>query len=151
MIIGAGWAGGRAMTATSGPGISLMQEFIGLAYFAEVPCVFWDVCRVGPSTGLPAQEPNNPTYRCFMRDLTEIHNTSFDSWYVEECFEFGWRAFDISEQFQTPVFGLSDLDLGMNRWATTGFEYPSEDMNRGKTVETKTCLKQWKTSVDTRM
>ena len=137
MIIGAGWAGGRAMTATSGPGISLMQEFIGLAYFAEVPCVFWDVCRVGPSTGLPTRTQQSDLQMLYEGSHGDTQHIVLIPGTVEECFEFGWRAFDISEHFQTPVFGLSDLDLGMNRWATTGFEYPSEPINRGKTIRDK--------------
>ena len=134
MIIGAGWAGGRAMTATSGPGISLMQEFIGLAYFAEIPCVFWDVVRVGPSTGLPTRTQQSDITMLYESSHGDTQHIVLIPGTVEECFEFGWRAFDYTERFQTPVFGMSDLDLGMNRWACEGFTYPDQDMDRGKVV-----------------
>ena len=137
MIIGAGWAGGRGMTATSGPGISLMQEFIGLAYFAEVPCVFWDVNRVGPSTGLPTRTQQSDLAMLYEGSHGDTQHIVIMPGTVEECFEFGWKAFDISERYQTPVFGLSDLDLGMNRWACEGFTYPDTPMDRGKTIREK--------------
>lgn len=134
MVLGAGWAGGRGMTATSGPGISLMQEFIGLAYFAEIPSVFWDVNRVGPSTGLPTRTQQSDLSMLYEGSHGDTQHIVVIPGTVEECFEFGWRAFDYSERYQTPVFGLSDLDLGMNRWACEGFEYPDEPMDRGKTI-----------------
>ena len=134
MVLGAGWAGGRGMTATSGPGISLMQEFIGLAYFAEIPSVFWDVCRVGPSTGLPTRTQQSDITLLYEGSHGDTQHIVLFPGTVEECFEFGWRAFDITERFQTPVFGMSDLDLGMNRWACSGFEYPNENMDRGKVI-----------------
>ncbi len=132
MAIGAGWSGLRAMTATSGPGLSLMTEYAGLAYYAEVPVVLWDVQRVGPSTGLPT--------RTAQADLTEVSFFSHgDTQYVillpgtvQECFEFGWKAFDLAERLQTPVFVLSDLDLGMNVWMTEPFKYPDLPIDRGK-------------------
>jgi len=134
MAIGAGWAGLRAMTSTSGPGISLMAEYAGLAYYAEVPVVIWDVQRIGPSTGLPT--------RTGQGDLTETYFLSHgDTQYVillpgsvNECFEFGWKAFDLAERLQTPVFVLSDLDLGMNQWMTEPFRYPDTPMDRGKVL-----------------
>lgn len=132
MATGAGWAGLRSMTATSGPGISLMSEFIGLAYYSEIPVVIWDVQRVGPSTGLPtrtSQGDVNQTY--FLGHGDTRHIVLFPS-SVNECFEFGWRSLDIAERMQTPVFVLSDLDLGMNHWMTEEFEYPDVDMDRGK-------------------
>lgn len=137
MIIGTGFAGGRGMTCTSGPGISLMSEFIGLAYFAEIPCVIWDVNRTGPSTGLPTRTQQG--------DLTMLYEASHgDTQFpvlipgnMEECFEFGWRAFDVAERLQTLVFGFSDLDLGMNKWRCKGFEYPDEKIDRGKVVRTQ--------------
>tara|TARA_B100001996_G_C18670303_1_gene596491 strand:- start:2462 stop:4255 length:1794 start_codon:yes stop_codon:yes gene_type:complete len=137
MVVGGGWAGVRAMTATSGPGISLMSEFIGLAYFAEIPGVIWDVNRVGPSTGLPTRTQQG--------DLTMLYEASHgDTTHpvlipgnMEECFEFGWRAFDVAERLQTLVFGFSDLDLGMNRWACSGFDYPDTPMDRGKVIRTQ--------------
>jgi 2-oxoglutarate/2-oxoacid ferredoxin oxidoreductase subunit alpha len=134
MAIGAGWAGLRAMTATSGPGLSLMTEYVGLAYFAEVPVVIWDIQRVGPSTGLPT--------RTSQADLTQIYFMSHgDTEHILllpgsaiECFEYGWRSFDLAERLQTPVFVLSDLDLGMNQWMAKPFEYPDEKMDRGKVL-----------------
>jgi 2-oxoglutarate ferredoxin oxidoreductase subunit alpha len=134
MALGAGWAGLRAMTSTSGPGLSLMSEYTGLAYQAEVPLVIWDVQRVGPSTGLPT--------RTAQGDLTEVNFISHGDTQsvillpgsVTECFEFGWRAFDIAERLQTPVFVLSDLDFGMNQWMTRKFEYPDQPMDRGKVL-----------------
>ena len=134
MVLGAGWAGGRGMTATSGPGISLMQEFIGLAYFAEIPSVFWDVNRVGPSTGLPTRTQQSDLSMLYEGSHGDTQHIVIIPGTVEECFEFGWKAFDISERYQTPVFGLSDLDLGMNRWACEGFTYPGAPMDRGKTI-----------------
>ena len=134
MVLGAGWAGGRGMTATSGPGISLMQEFIGLGYFAEIPSVFWNVNRVGPSTGLPTRTQQSDITLCYEGSHGDTQHIVLIPGTVQECFEFGWRAFDISERFQTPIFGLSDLDLGMNRWACDGFDYPEVNMDRGKVV-----------------
>ena len=134
MVIGAGWGGLRAMTSTSGPGLSLMTEYIGLAYYAEVPVVIWDVQRVGPSTGMPT--------RTSQGDLTMVNFMSHgDSQMliiipgtIQECFEFGWKAFDIAERFQTPVVVLSDLDFGMNQWMTKKFEYPDKPIDRGKVL-----------------
>ncbi|MDP6870571.1 MAG: 2-oxoacid:acceptor oxidoreductase subunit alpha [Candidatus Poseidoniaceae archaeon] len=137
MVLGAGWAGARGMTATSGPGISLMQEFIGLAYFSEIPSVFWDVNRVGPSTGLPTRTQQGDLTMLYEGSHGDTQHIVFIPGTVEECFEFGWRIFDAAERYQTPVFGFSDLDLGMNRWACNGFDYPNEPMDRGKVVLTK--------------
>ena len=134
MAIGAGWGGLRAMTSTSGPGLSLMTEYVGLAYYAEVPVVIWDVQRVGPSTGMPTRTSQGDlTFVNFMSHgdtqmLILIPGT------VQECFEFGWKAFDIAERFQTPVVVLSDLDFGMNQWMTKKFEYPEKPMDRGKVL-----------------
>jgi 2-oxoglutarate ferredoxin oxidoreductase subunit alpha len=132
MAVGAGWAGLRAMTSTSGPGLSLMTEYAGLAYFAEVPIVVWDVQRVGPSTGLPT--------RTAQGDLTFVNFLGHGDTQqiillpgsVNECFEFGWKAFDIAERVQSPVFVLSDLDFGMNQWMARPFQYPDLPMDRGK-------------------
>jgi len=137
MAIGAGWSGLRAMTSTSGPGLSLMTEFAGLAYYAEVPVVVWDVQRIGPSTGLPT--------RTSQADLTFVNSMGHgDTQAVillpgsaDECFEFGWRAFDIAEQLQAPVFVLSDLDMGMNQWMSKPFQYPDTPMQRGKVLMEK--------------
>jgi 2-oxoglutarate ferredoxin oxidoreductase subunit alpha len=135
MIIGAGWAGARSMTATSGPGISLMAEFMGLAYYAEIPTVVWDITRMGPSTGLPT--------RTSQGDLLFIHFLGHgDTRQVvllpanpEEAFEMGWKSFDIADHLQTPVFVASDLDLGMNNWMSEPFKYPDRPINKGKVLD----------------
>lgn len=132
MAVGAGWAGIRAMSSTSGPGISLMTEYMSLAYYAEIPLVLWDVQRVGPSTGLPTrtgQGDLNLTYFLGHGDTQQIVIIPST---VTECFEFGWKAFDLAEEFQTPVIILSDLDLGMNLWMSKAFEYPDQPIDRGK-------------------
>lgn len=134
MAIGAGWSGLRAMTSTSGPGLSLMTEFAGLAYFAEVPVVIWDVQRIGPSTGLPTRTSQGDlTFTNFMGH-GDTHSVILLPGGVDECFEFGWRAFDIAEQLQNPVFVLSDLDMGMNQWMSKPFNYPDVPMQRGKVL-----------------
>ncbi len=134
MAIGAGWGGLRAMTSTSGPGLSLMTEFSGLAYYAEVPLVVWDVQRIGPSTGLPTRTSQGDlTFVSFMGH-GDTQQVALLPGNVDECFEFGWRAFDIAEQLQTPVFVLSDLDMGMNQWMSKPFEYPDGPMKRGKVL-----------------
>ncbi len=137
MVIGAGWAGGRGMTCTSGPGISLMSEFIGLSYFAEVPGVIWDVNRVGPSTGLPTRTQQGDLSMLYEASHGDTQHIVLIPGTVNECFEFGWRAFDYAERYQTMVFGFSDLDLGMNRWSTEGFVYPDSQMDRGKVIYSK--------------
>lgn len=134
-IVGAGWAGARAMTATSGPGISLMAEFAGFAYFAEIPIVVWDITRMGPSTGLPTRTSQGDVLFTYFLGHGDSRQVCLIPASVEECFEFGWRSFDIAEQLQTPVFVLSDLDLGMNNWMADPFEYPTEPINRGKTLD----------------
>jgi 2-oxoglutarate ferredoxin oxidoreductase subunit alpha len=134
MAIGAGWSGLRAMTSTSGPGLSLMTEFAGLAYYAEVPVVIWDVQRIGPSTGLPTRTSQGDlTFVNYMGhgDTQAVILLPGD---VNECFEFGWRSFDVAEQLQMPVFVLSDLDMGMNQWMSKPFEYPDIPMQRGKVL-----------------
>lgn len=134
MVIGASWAGARAMTATSGPGISLMSEFVGLAYYAEIPAVIWDIQRVGPSTGLPTR-----TQQCdILKNAVLSHGDTrhpvlFPS-SPEECFSMATTAFDLAEEFQTPVFVNSDLDLGMNNWMADVFEYPAAPQKRGKVL-----------------
>ncbi len=132
MAIGAGWGGLRSMTSTSGPGLSLMTEFIGLAYYAEIPVVIWDVQRVGPSTGLPTRTAQGDiTFVKFMGH-GDTDNIMLFPGSVNECFEFGWKAFDIAERLQTPVVVMSDLDLGMNEWMTPKFDYPDQPIDRGK-------------------
>ena len=132
MAIGAGWAGARAMTSTSGPGISLMAEFSGLAFFAEVPIVIWDIQRMGPSTGLPTRTSQGDIM--FIRFLGhgDTRQVMLLPGSPAECFEFGWRGFDLAERLQTPVYILSDLDLGMNLWMSEPFSFPHEPMDRGK-------------------
>ena len=137
MVLGSGWAGGRGMTCTSGPGISLMSEFIGLFYFSEVPGVIWDVNRVGPSTGLPTRTQQGDLSMLYEASHGDTQHIVLIPGTVDECFEFGWKAFDIAERFQTIVFGFSDLDLGMNRWVTDGFKYPDLPMDRGKIIRTQ--------------
>ena len=137
MVLGAGWAGGRGMTCTSGPGISLMSEFIGLFYFAEVPGVIWDVNRTGPSTGLPTRTQQGDLSMLYEASHGDTQHIVLIPGTVDECFEFGWRAFDYADRFQTMVFGFGDLDLGMNRWSTAGFEYPDIPMDRGKVIRSQ--------------
>lgn len=134
MAIGAGWSGLRAMTSTSGPGLSLMTEFAGLAYYAEVPVVVWDVQRIGPSTGLPTRTSQGDLSFVNAIGHGDTQSVILLPGNVNECFEFGWRAFDIAEQLQTPVFVLSDLDMGMNQWMSKPFEYPEVPMQRGKVL-----------------
>lgn len=135
MIIGAGFGGARSMTATSGPGISLMAEFSGLAYFAEIPCVFWDITRMGPSTGLPTRTSQGDLIFTHFLGHGDSRQLCLMPGTPEEAFEFGWRSFDIAEHMQMPVFVLSDLDLGMNNWMADPFEYPAEPVNRGKVLD----------------
>ena len=132
MVVGAGWAGVRAMTSTSGPGVSLMTEYISLAYFSEVPLVLWDVQRVGPSTGLPTRTAQCDLTLNYFLGHGDTQQIVIIPSSVTECFEFGWKAFDIAEKYQTPVIVLSDLDLGMNLWMTKRFEYPDQPIDRGK-------------------
>ncbi len=134
MIIGAGWAGARAMTSTSGPGIALMAEFAGLAYYAEIPIVIWDVQRMGPSTGLPTRTSQGDILFTRFLGHGDTQQIMLIPGNIEECFEFGWRSFDIAERLQAPVFVLSDLDLGMNLWMSEPFDYPDQPMDRGKVL-----------------
>lgn len=132
MAVGAGWAGLRSMTSTSGPGVSLMTEYMSLAYFAEVPLVMWDVQRVGPSTGLPTRTGQGDLIQNYYLGHGDTRHIILIPSSVNECFEFGWKAFDFAEEFQTPVIILSDLDLGMNQWMTKKFDYPDQPIQRGK-------------------
>ncbi|MFZ1401271.1 MAG: hypothetical protein WAS33_30485, partial [Candidatus Promineifilaceae bacterium] len=134
MLLGAGWAGARAMTATSGPGISLMSEFAGLGYFAEIPAVIWDIQRVGPSTGLPTRTGQGDVLSTYYLGHGDTKNVILLPATVGECFTFGTTSFDLAETLQTPVFVLSDLDLGMNNWMTEPFAYPTEPLKRGKVL-----------------
>src|SRR5256885_2746337 len=134
MVIGAGWAGARAMTTTSGPGISLMSEFAGLSYYAEIPAVVWDIQRVGPSTGLPTRTSQGDILStAFLSHGDTKHVMLFPS-SPHECFEMAMDAFNLAEQFQTIVFVMSDLDLGMNNWMSDPFPYPEKPIERGKVL-----------------
>jgi 2-oxoglutarate ferredoxin oxidoreductase subunit alpha len=134
MVLGASWAGARAMTSTSGPGLSLMTEFTGFGYYAEIPAVIWDVQRVGPSTGLPTRTSQaDVTMAAFLSHGDTRHVVLFPSG-VHDCFEFGYKAFDLAERLQTPVLVLSDLDLGMNVWMAEPFRYPEKPWDRGKVL-----------------
>jgi len=134
MAVGAGWAGLRSMTSTSGPGLSLMTEFAGLAYYAEVPVVIWDVQRIGPSTGLPTRTSQGDLTFAYFIGHGDSHSVILLPGDVSECFDFGWQAFDLAERIQTPIFVLSDLDMGMNQWMSKPFQYPDVPMDRGKVL-----------------
>ena len=134
MALGAGWAGARSMTSTSGPGISLMAEFAGLGYYAEIPAVIFDIQRVGPSTGLPTRTMQGDVLKnAFLSHGDTKHLLLFPN-SVEECYTMAIEAFDLAEEFQTPVFVMSDLDLGMNNWMADPFPYPEKPMARGKVL-----------------
>jgi len=132
MCVGAGWAGLRAMTATSGPGLSLMAEYASLAYLSEIPIVIWVVQRVGPSTGLPTRTAQGDINLAYYLGQGDTQHIMLIPGTVNECFDFGWKALDLSEKYQTLVFCLSDLDLGKNQWMTEPFEYPDTPIERGK-------------------
>jgi 2-oxoglutarate ferredoxin oxidoreductase subunit alpha len=134
MVLGAGWAGARSMTSTSGPGISLMSEFVGLGYFAEIPGVIWDIQRVGPSTGLPTRTAQGDVNQLAYLSHGDTQHIVLIPSSVSECFEFASEALDLAEEFQTPVFVMSDLDLGMNNWMSDPFEYPTRPIRRGKVL-----------------
>ena len=134
MVIGAGWAGARSMTATAGPGISLMSEFTGLAYYAEVPGVIWDIQRVGPSTGLPTRTSQGDILSTAFLSHGDTKHILLIPCSVAECFTMASEAFNLAEQFQTLVFVMSDLDLGMNNWMSDPFEYPTIPIKRGKVL-----------------
>jgi 2-oxoglutarate ferredoxin oxidoreductase subunit alpha len=134
MVLGAGWSGARSMTATSGPGISLMAEFSGLGYFAEIPGVIFDVQRTGPSTGMPTRTSQADLLSTAFLSHGDTKHIVLLPGSVKECFEFGYQAFDLAERIQTPVFVLSDLDLGMNNWMSDPFVYPETPLDRGKVL-----------------
>ncbi len=135
MVLGAGWAGARAMTATSGPGVSLMSEFAGLGYYAEIPGVIFDVQRVGPSTGLPTRTAQGDVISTALLSHGDSQQILLLPGSVEECFSLAVEAFDVAERFQTPVFVLTDLDLGMNNWMAEPFPYPDRPIDRGKVLD----------------
>src|SRR5437870_5069784 len=132
MVIGASWAGARSMTATAGPGISLMGEFAGLAYYAETPAVIFDVQRVGPSTGLPTRTAQGDLLQAAFLSHGDTRHILLFPGSAAECFTMAQHAFDLAERFQTPVFVMMDLDLGMNNWMSDGFRYPDKPLDRGK-------------------
>ena len=134
MVLGAGWSGARSMTATSGPGISLMAEFSGLGYFAEIPGVIFDVQRTGPSTGMPTRTSQADLLSTAFLSHGDTKHVILLPGSVKECFDFGYAAFDLAERLQTPVFVLSDLDLGMNNWMSETFVYPEGPLDRGKVL-----------------
>ena len=137
LVFGAGWAGARSMTATSGPGISLMSEFIGLGYFAEIPGVFVDVQRTGPSTGLPTRTMQGDIEICAKCGHGDTLHICLLPGTMEECFHFGYESFNLAERFQTPIFLVSDLDLGMQNWMSAPFTYPDAPLDRGKVLGEK--------------
>jgi 2-oxoglutarate ferredoxin oxidoreductase subunit alpha len=134
MALGAGWAGARAMTATSGPGLSLMAEFAGFGYYAEIPAVIFDVQRVGPSTGLPTRTAQGDLLSTAFLSHGDTKHIMLLPCSVEECYSMSLGAFDLAEEFQTPVFVMSDLDLGMNNWMADPFPYPEKPLARGKVL-----------------
>jgi 2-oxoglutarate ferredoxin oxidoreductase subunit alpha len=134
MVLGASWTGARAMTTTSGPGLSLMTEFTGFAYYAEVPAVIWDIQRVGPSTGLPTRTSQADLLSVAFLSHGDTKHVILLPATVEDCYVFGMRAFDLAERLQAPVFVLSDLDIGMNVWMSEPFRYPDKPWDRGKVL-----------------
>ena len=141
MALGAGWAGARSMTSTSGPGVSLMSENLGLGYFAEIPTVVFDIQRVGPSTGLPTRTQQSDLMQVAFQSHGDTRFPMLLPGNSVEAFEFSCQAFDLAEFYQTPIFVLSDLDLGMNLWVSDPLEYPEKPMDRGK-LATKEVLEK---------
>jgi 2-oxoglutarate ferredoxin oxidoreductase subunit alpha len=145
MALGAGWAGARSMTATSGPGISLMSEFTGLGYYTEVPAVIIDVQRAGPSTGLPTRTAQGDMLSTATLSHGDTKHIMLIPHSAEECYELTIAAFDLAERFQTPIFVMTDLDLGMNMWMADPFAYPDKPLDRGKRLDAGTLkrLGEW--------
>jgi 2-oxoglutarate/2-oxoacid ferredoxin oxidoreductase subunit alpha len=138
MVLGAGWVGARAMTSSAGPGISLMSEFTGLGYYAEIPAVIFDVQRCGPSTGLPTRTGQQDILSTAVLSHGDTKHPLLLPSSVTECYTMAMDAFDLAEQMQTPVFVMSDLDLGMNTWMSHPFEYPTKQPARGKLLDAET-------------
>ena len=134
MALGAGWAGARSMTATAGPGISLMSEFVGLGYYAELPAVIFNVERTGPSTGLPTRTQQGDILTTAILSHGDTRHPMYFPCSPEECFSMAIEAFDLAERFQIPVFVMTDLDLGMNNWMANPFQYPEQPIQRGKVL-----------------
>lgn len=147
MVLGAGWAGARSMTTTSGPGISLMSEIIGLGYYAEIPGVFANVQRVGPSTGLPTRTMQGDLLFCAYNSHGDTKHPLLLPATPQEAYELMITSFDLSDSFQTPVFFVTDLDLGMNNWLCDPFPFPTEPLQRGKVLDAeglaKIGVKNW--------
>jgi 2-oxoglutarate ferredoxin oxidoreductase subunit alpha len=145
MALGGGWAGARSMTATSGPGISLMAEFAGLGYYAEVPAVVFDIQRVGPSTGLPTRTAQGDILSTAVVSHGDTKHPMLLPASVDEIYTMAMDAFDLAERLQTPIFVMSDLDLGMNTWMADRFEYPERPPDRGKVLDPARLqeLKEW--------
>jgi 2-oxoglutarate ferredoxin oxidoreductase subunit alpha len=145
MVIGAGWAGARAMTATSGPGVSLMGEFAGLSYFAEIPAVIVNVARMGPSTGLPTRTNQGDLISCVTLSHGDTKHVTLIPGTPEECYDFTRISFDLAEEIQTLIFVLMDLDIGMNIWNCSTLPYPTEPFKRGKVLDAEKLekMKDW--------
>ena len=135
MVVGASWAGARSMTSTSGPGISLMSEFAGLAYYAELPAVVFDIQRVGPSTGLPTRTAQGDLMFVATNSHGDTRHVMLIPGSVTECYEMAMEAFNLAERLQTIVYVMSDLDLGMNTWMSPTFTYPDKPLDRGKVLD----------------
>ncbi len=144
MVVGAGWAGARACTATSGPGLSLMAEAAGLAYYAEIPAVIWNVQRVGPSTGLPTRTMQGDLLSAYYLSHGDTKHVVLLPGTPAECFYYAQKAFDLAESLQTLVIVLSDLDIGMNFHVVNRFEYPTDPMHRGKVLDAEALTKAGK-------
>src|ERR1700681_4331380 len=142
IVIGASWNGARAFTATSGPGISLMNEFLGLAYYAEVPAVIFDIQRVGPSTGMPTRTQQGDLMECAYASHGDTRHVCLYPANPEECFYMALQAFDLAERLQTPVLVLSDLDIGMNDWMCRDLKWDDNYRpDRGKVLGKEEILK----------
>jgi 2-oxoglutarate ferredoxin oxidoreductase subunit alpha len=136
VVVGAGWNGARAFTCTSGPGVSLMQEFIGLSYFAEIPAVIFDVQRGGPSTGMPTRTQQSDIMSAAYASHGDTKHVLLLPQDPGECFEFGSQAFDLADRLQTTIFVMLDLDIGMNEWLTQPFKWDeSRKLDRGKVMD----------------
>ncbi len=141
MVLGAGWMGARSMTSTAGPGLSLMAEFTGLGYYVEVPAVVFDVQRVGPSTGLPTRTAQQDILSAAVLSHGDTKHPLLLPASVNECYTMAMEAFDLAERLQTPIFVMTDLDLGMNTWMSPTFEYPTKPLDRGKRLDAETLKK----------
>jgi 2-oxoglutarate ferredoxin oxidoreductase subunit alpha len=136
IVIGAGWNGARSFTATSGPGISLMSEFLGLAYFAEIPAVIWDIQRAGPSTGMPTRTQQADLIGSAYASHGDTRHVLLFPSTPRECFDFGADALDLADRLQTPILVMSDLELGMNDNMSEPFAWDDSRMyDRGKVLD----------------